>query len=300
MNRPPLPPHPVTTQRCAQLGWNSQALAQAVREGRVRRLFVGVYLPADVQVDTHVFACAARLVVNEDSVVCDEAAAMLHGVDPYRYSETEGLPPLTTYTLRGTRSTKRPQCAGGSRDLKPEDWTEVGGVRVTNPARTALDLACKLPRARAKAVLDALARECHLTGSDLSVLLPRYRGRRGCRQMRELLPLVDARMESHSESMVHLAILDAGLVPPEPQYWFHINGVPTYRVDFCWPRARVIVEYDGEEWHSGEAAEARDRARRQWLRGQGWTVIVLTKADLAADRVFEWTAQVRRLLNAAA
>ena len=76
--------------------------------------------------------------------------------------------------------------------------------------------------------------------------LARYRRRRGVIQLRQLVQLVDPRVESERESWVLLAIHDAGLPLPEPQYWIEIDGVPTYRLDFAYPRLRVCVEYDGD------------------------------------------------------
>ena len=50
-------------------------------------------------------------------------------------------------------------------------------------------------------------------------MLPRFRRRRGVVQLRELLELVDARIESARESWTWLEIHDAGLPLPEPQVW---------------------------------------------------------------------------------
>ena len=52
---------------------------------------------------------------------------------------------------------------------------DVGGVRVTTPERTAVDLACRLPRAHADAALDALGRAGADLGSALLLLESRTR-----------------------------------------------------------------------------------------------------------------------------
>ena len=87
-----------------------------------------------------------------------------------------------------------------------------------------------------------------------------------------------------------LAIADAGLPLPEPQVWIEIDGVPTYRLDFAYRRARVVVEYDGEEAHEGR--EAEDEERRAWLRRHGWTVIVVRIGDFTGEALDRWLTRV--------
>ena len=54
----------------------------------------GVYLSHDVEVDLAIRCAAARLVVNDGSVVCDRTAAWLHGVDVHAFSSRDLLPPI--------------------------------------------------------------------------------------------------------------------------------------------------------------------------------------------------------------
>ena len=243
-------------------------------------------------------AQAARLVMNPRSVLCNRSAAWLHGVDVFRYAELETVPALESFVLRGHRPTDRRECHGRTRDLRPEDWQVIEGVRATTPLRTAVDLACaELSRREAMAALDALARECHVTVSAMNVLLRRYRRRRGVIQARELIQLTDPRAESSGESWSRLEIHDRGLPPPEPQYWVLIDGVPTYRLDLAYPRAKVVVEYDGEEFHTGRRNRERDEARWEWLRRHGWYVIVVTKASFTDEAARAWTDELREVLR---
>lgn len=297
MLTPRLPDHPFTTAEAARLGLDRKALCRAVSERRLIRLFTGVYLSAEVEVTMAVRAQAARLVTNSNSVVCDRTAAWLLGVDVLRYAELDVAPPLECYVLRGHDPTDRRDLHGGTRDLLPDDWTEIEGVRVTTPLRTAVDLACKLSRRDAMATLDAFARAYGLTRQQMQRLLVRYFRRRGVLQARQLIPLVDARAESQPESWTRLEIVDRGLPTPELQWWVHVDGVPTYRLDLAYPHARVAVEYDGEEFHSSPEARERDRVRRQWLRDHGWTVIVLTKDSFRGDAPDVWIRELRQALR---
>lgn len=252
---------------------------------------------ADIRLTAEVRARAAALVISPHAVLCDRTAAWVHGVDVFRYGELDTEPPLEFYVLRGHRATNRAECDGGSRDLKPTDWMMIGGVRVTTPLRTALDLGCKLSRREALAAMDALQRAYGFTIADMQRLVRRYYRRRGVVQLRQLIPLVDGRAESGGESWTRLELRDRGLPAPELQYWVCVDGVPTYRLDLAYPHARVAIEYDGEQFHSSPEARERDRVRREWLRAHGWTVIVVTKADFTAEASDRWIREVRRALG---
>jgi len=297
MQLPELPDVPFTTQQARGLGRDHAALKAGVEEGMLRRLFTGVYVRADVADSVLLRAQAAALVMNPRSVLCNRTAAWLHGVEVFRYAELETVPELESFVLRGRRATERLDCHGRTRDLMPEDWQTIDGVRVTTPLRTAVDLACELSRRDALAALDALSRQCGVTVADMNVLLQRFRRRRGVIQARELVQLVDPRAESTGESWTKLEIHDRELPPPEPQFWVRIDGVPTYRLDLAYPKAKVVVEYDGVEFHSGPRRQ-RDEERRDWLRRHGWYVIVVTKDSFTEEATQAWTQELREVLRA--
>lgn len=67
-------------------------------------------------------------------------------------------------------------------------------------------------------------------------------------------------------------------------------GPRSYRIDLCYPRARVAVEYDGL-FHSGLDRIARDARRRNDLEAMGWRTIVVTARQLGS---FEEMTKVAR------
>ena len=253
-----------------------------------------------MEVDLATRCAAARLVVNDGSVVCDRTAAWLHGVDVHSFSSMDLLPPIESCVLRGSRSTERPECVGRTRDLTPIDWVDLHGLRVTSPLRTAADLACMLSRRDALAVVDALMRIHGLTRRDLRRLLLRYFRRRGVVQARQIVALADGRAESSGESWTRLEMVDRGLPEPVLQHWVLVDRVPTYRLDLAYPHARIAVEYDGEEHHTSVTDRQRDAQRREHLRALGWTVVVVTKRSFAYDEANAWIADVRAGLRKAA
>ncbi len=56
-----------------------------------------------------------------------------------------------------------------------------------------------------------------------------------------------------------------------------------YRVDVCFPREKVAVEYDGVAEHSGERAFHADRVRQNAFIFDGWAVVRVTK-EMLRDR----------------
>ncbi len=176
----------------------------------------------------------------------------------------------------------------------------LGGLQVTTPLRTALDLGCNLRRREAMAALNGFARLHGVVADDLRALLPRFKRRRGVIQLRELAQLVDPRIESPRESWTWLEIHDAGLPMPEPQVWIEIDGVPTYRLDFAYVRRRIYIEYDGFDFHERTADQRRgDAARHAWLRDHGWTAIIIRNGDFTGERRDRWIRELRIALASA-
>jgi len=291
------PSTPFDRRDLEALGATESQLRRALRTGEVRTVLRGVFVAAHATDTLELRAEAVAKVVRDHHVLTDRTAAWLHGVDAHVFAEHDVVPPIETCALRGHQPSARPGVDGRTRDLLPEDVMSLNGLRVTTPLRTALDLGCCLRRREAYAVLNAIARMHGLSRDDYLRAIPRYRRRRGVLQLRELTLLVDPRIESERESWVLLAICDAGLPLPEPQYWIEVEGVPTFRLDFAYPRLRICVEYDGVEGHERTPEQAQhDAARRKWLREHGWRVIVVRKGDFGRDSLDPWLSELRGLL----
>lgn len=293
-----LPELPFTVADLDDLRLSAWSLRQLVATGHVRSLVRGVYVRSEVPDSLELRAAALMLVVSPEHIVVDRTAAWLHGVDTLLSREKELLPPIEVCALRGHHPTERRQVDSGQRDLAPHDLMRIGDVRVTTPLRTALDLGCRLRRREALATLNEFTRSQGVTRAMLTHELPRFRRRRGVIQLRELIGLIDPRIESQRESWVWLAIRDAGLPLPTPQVWVEDDdGRPLYRLDFAYHLCRVAVEYDGIEAHlkTPEQRQA-DEARRSWLRRRGWTVIVVRRGDFTGRRLDDWLDELSQAL----
>jgi hypothetical protein len=91
--------------------------------------------------------------------------------------------------------------------------------------------------------------------------------------------LADPRSESPPESWLRVAFVLGGLPECVPQFEVVHNGMFLGRVDFAWPEARVIVEYEGAHHFEGLHIR-RDDARYARLLAAGWRVIRVSAADL--------------------
>ena len=270
---------PFTGPQAAALGVSRTQLSELLGDGFLRRVLRGVYAAAQAPDDIWTRAGALQLVVSEHAVVAGRTAAWLHGVDILQRSALLIAPPVEVVHHTDTR-VRRPGVDGRRRLLRPDDICRVGGVQVTTPLRTALDLGRSLWRYDALAAVDAFLR-AGVDHDEMRAHSARFRGYRGVRQLRMLLPIADGRSESPGESALRLHWHDAGLTWPECQWWVpDDDGELRYRLDMADPVVGFAAEYDGEEHHTSEVDRAHDEERRAWLARRGWSITVFTKREV--------------------
>ncbi len=289
-----IPDRPFTTSQARNAGLRPGDLAQLTAIGEIRHPFRGVYCPADLPDDLSSRAACAALVLPPAVVVADRSAAWLHGVDCLRHFETVLVPRLEVVTV-GPGRTRRHGMYGGERALRDDEITTVGGVQVTTPVRTAIDLACLRGPAWGLASVEAFMREFELPDTDLKRQLVRHRGRRGVIQARRVIGIASPKSESPGESFTKWYILEAGLPIPTQQLTLWLDGFGEVRLDLSYPLLKIVIEYDGKEFH-GEDQQEYDTARRNALREEGWIVIVVEKEDLATGAREAWINEIRASL----
>ncbi|WP_246824332.1 MULTISPECIES: DUF559 domain-containing protein [Rothia] len=110
-----------------------------------------------------------------------------------------------------------------------------------------------------------------------------------------LAQAVDASSESAGESLTRCLLMEHRLPLPVTQYPISCEG-RNYRVDFAWPEARVILEFDGEQKYVDHPGRDRyEAARDRALARAGWTVVHLTWADIF-QKEREVITHLRKLL----
>jgi hypothetical protein len=172
-----------------------------------------------------------------------------------------------------------------SNALSTADITMVDGIPTTTPARTLFDLGAYYGIGMVELALDRSLSKGLVTLDELDALVRRLsrRGRPGGPKLRQLLEARDpARRptESVMETMLLQTIRAAGLPEPIPQLEVWAGGAFIGRVDLAYPEARVAIEYDSDEHHSGRSATRRDRARRHDLIAAGWLPIDVGPGEL--------------------
>ncbi|HEY3016018.1 MAG TPA: hypothetical protein VGJ41_12955 [Nocardioides sp.] len=288
-----LPDRPFHRNELPTLGITPRQLRGYLAAELVRRVLPAAYARSDLPDTIPLRAEAAALVLPRHSVICDRTAAWLHGIECFDLAELETIPPLDVVSIDGNDRVRRNGTFGGKRTLTSDDICDVDGVPVTTPLRTAADLACLRGRRQAFAVLEAYMRQYGLTRKDLDGILPRFKGRRGVVQLRELASFASPDSESMAESWTKLDIRDEGLPAPVQQYWLALEGYGNIRLDFAYPHLKIAIEYDGEEFHTLEHHRRADEARREALRAAGWVVIVVRKNDFKRDTSEAWLRELR-------
>jgi very-short-patch-repair endonuclease len=86
--------------------------------------------------------------------------------------------------------------------------------------------------------------------------------------------------QSVFETRLLRVLRDAGLPLPTLQHEIRHGGRVIARVDFAYPEAKLAIEADGYQWHSGRIAFERDLARRNALTNLSWDVMHVTWSDL--------------------
>ncbi len=209
---------------------------------------------------------------------------------------------VATATARGGRSNVHV-----SRSIvgHPVRHVTIGGLRVTGLARTVVDIGrtCTLETA-------VVAADAALRGSDeqshgvarrpvpIAVLwseLGRLASAPGVAKCRRVLALANELSASPGESLSRVTMIRLGLPHPVLQHNF-TDQHGTMTVDFWWPAARVIGEFDGvakyvRDEYAGSKSVAEvvlaEKAREDRLRALNTTVVRWGWAE-AASRARLW------------
>jgi hypothetical protein len=280
-------------------GYGDDELRRMRRRGELTLLRRGAYLAGPEITDPDQRRCveakAALAALADGAVASHVSAAALHGLP------TWGMPASRAHVTRDRRS-------GGRRGravhvhvspLRPEEIVSVGGLPVTSVARTVVDLARTVPFEAAVVAADAALARRLVSSADLALMLVRCIGWRGSPAARRAIGFADGRGESVGETRSRMAIARAGLPAPVPQWEVtDESGGLIGRVDFGWPAAGVVGEFDGRVKYGRLVGPGstpgdvvfREKRREDALRAAGmavvrWTWEELTNFDPTAARL---------------
>lgn len=246
-----------------------RALAEWVDCGALTRVCHGVYALEDPDEATRLRAL--DLMTGRRLVGCMSTAARVYGFDTERDDTVHIFDPGVR--VRPTAGVLVHQRVGAP-------LCKVDGRLLTTPAWTAVEVARLLKRPRALATLDAALRSGRCDRAELDLAVAEQKGRRGIVAVRNLLPHADPRAESPMESEARLVFIDGGLPTAELQYEIVDLVGDLWRVDFAWPEAGVVAEYDSMEFHGTPEGWKRDRIKHARLRDCGLTVLTFVVDDV--------------------
>jgi len=277
-----LPPdQPFTLSLANEAGLSRHHVRRLESAGVIRRTVAGVYVSSHLSDSVDLRARCLRLVVPDDCVVVDRHAGWLLGASMVLApNEHLGLRPLTLFRPSGHGRLRNDLVTSGERNLSDDDVTEVRGLRVTTPLRTAWDLGRVRWADEAICGIDAMMRLDAFSREEFLGGVRRFRGMRWVTTLREMAPRGDGRSESPGESVLRIRCLECGLPTMTPQVEVRRNGTLAARLDLANEEWRMAAEYDGAEWHSSSAQRRHDRARRAVIRTDGWLVEAFTGADV--------------------
>jgi hypothetical protein len=250
----------------------SEALAAgALTPYELRSRYVAVhkdvYLPRDAELTAVLRAKACWLRSRRRGILAGYSASALHGakwIDPTRPA---AIIDINRHAVAGVQTWEE--------RIDDDEIGFVDGIRLTTPARTALDLARRLPLGVAVAAVDALAQATELKMVDVELLVDRYSGRRGMTTARAALALVDGGAQSPKETWLRLLLGRAGFpvvqtqIPVRNEY----GWVEAY-LDMGWEDIKVAVEYDGDQHRSDRGQYVKDISRLEMLEQRyGWIVV---------------------------
>lgn len=189
-----------------------------------------------------------------------------------------------------------------------EDETEsIDGIRVSTRSRTWLDLARRLSLSELVCMGDQLIRiprvdfegrtQPYDNLDGLRSLVGRHPNLQGIVRAREALDLMRVGADSAPESLLRLAMADAGLPEPDLQLALREADAMSPSADLGYRHRRIAIQYDGEH-HLLDAQSLRDRRRNKAFESAGWTVLIFDKHD-HADGFQRAVREIKRTLRTA-
>ncbi|BBF98982.1 MULTISPECIES: type IV toxin-antitoxin system AbiEi family antitoxin domain-containing protein [Pseudonocardia] len=272
-------------------GFDAGEIDRLLRSGVLILVRRGVYRlagerssPSSPEADHALRARAAAPELSAGTVFARTTAAALLGLPLW------GLPLDRLHVIRDRSSGGRVRrgmhvhCAR----LPIGDVLDLGGVRVTTPARTVVDLARSVPPEQALVAVDGALHKAvvrartavpdpgAVTPGEIGAIVARLPSARGAPAARRVLGLADPLSESPGESRSRFRMHLAGLPAPVTQW--PVPGT-RYRVDFAWPDHGLLGEFDGRVKYGRALLPGmdvgeilwREKRREDRIRAAGWT-----------------------------
>lgn len=288
-------------------GWTDAKIRTMVKTGVLHRIRHGSYVDGELwrslnRTDQHrVLVRAVLRTAHPMAVVSHLSAAVEHGaavwgldLDVVHLTRTDGR--------TGRREAGVVQHRGL---LRENDIESINGLRVTRPARCAVEVITMGTAEPTLVTINSLLHAGRLTREELVAANRDLKHWPSTLSAAVVLRLCDERIESVGETRTAFLCYDRHLPRPVPQVEIKDDrGWIVGRVDFAWPDAGVFLEFHGREKYlryrrDGESLDAylmREKRRIELIcQLTGWVCIPITWADL--ERPHATAARIRRVLE---
>ena len=258
----------LSIHRLRACGLDDHAIARRVRDGRLHRLYRGVYAVGHRGLTLRGRFRAAVLACGERAVLSHFAAAAFWGFWIWdAHSVIDVTIGSGTRDVDGIRVHR-------SRTLERDVWVRHG-IRVTSPARTLLDLAAVLPEKTLRRMARRAQAQRAVTIRQILELLERANGHHGAERLRAVIADGPAPTRSDLEDLL-LDLLDTAKIErPEINAPLRF-GNETITPDYLWRAQRVAIEADSVTWHDHKLTREHDADKQARLEAAGLRVLRIT------------------------
>jgi very-short-patch-repair endonuclease len=259
------------------IGLGRVAIVERLNHGHLHEIYRGVYVVGSRRISRKGKWMAAVLAGGEGTLLSHRSAARLWKLMPFAAERVEVTSP-------GSSRVRRDGIVSHRSTVADDEWLMKDGIPVTSPFRTIFDLAA-IGRMREleRAFHEAEAREVTDRVS-LPVLLERYPGRRGAKNVRALLGSAEpVGITRNDFEEAFLALVDAhGLPRPRMNADLSVRG-RFFEIDALWEEQRVAVELDSRGIHGTRKRFESDRQRDRILVAEGWRTMHVTWRQLREE-----------------
>lgn len=267
-------------------GFSLSRIRNWIRGGRLIKVFRAVYCFGRDLETPEAIRRAALLAAGSGSALIGRSACESWGIVRTR----PGLPRVIEVGMNSGRARTLPGLSPAlrrtcvkifRRNLEPGDLREKDGLALARAALALIDFAAN---ATVRDVRFAFLEACRLqlfTELDLKYCYTRAFGRRGVRKLKPYLDLWVPELlliRSVLEGWFLLEWVDRKL--PMPKVNEKIFG---REVDMYWARYGVVLELDGDAFHSDPAQKKLDLEKQRYLESRGLIVLRITFKEFEAN-----------------
>ncbi|MBN8870364.1 MAG: DUF559 domain-containing protein [Solirubrobacterales bacterium] len=282
-----------------EAGFSRSRIDCWLRNGRLIKVVRGVYsYGRDVETREAVWR-ASLVAAGPGSILTGRSACEAWGIIQARDTVPAQVEVATTTgctrTLHGASpALRRIRINIRKRQFDRSDVRQKGGVELASPVLALIEFAAE---ASERGVRFAFLEACRLNlfnRRDVRDCHDRLEGRRGAGKLKPLLALWVpqlGRIRSVLEGRILLGLIECRL--PLPEVNVKVGG---YEVDFFWQKYGVVLEADGETYHSDPPQRAIDAAKQRDLEQRGLEVMRVTSRqfDRNSDAVLDEVAHKLR------